>query len=192
MSLNGLPVVAAPVRPKTSEPGTQPGLPVLSERQAKYFVSDPRHDRSGRRRNGSRRGSGGLADAIYKTLRELGLGSGASGVVNPELSDQLRNDVGHLMQILFQAVQSHASTLTHGDASSFAAALASVTSQLSTDDSLQLALARVLQSLHRTQSGGRPGAAAPSPQDLLTALQRNLSVQTTAVHAKGNVVNSRA
>jgi hypothetical protein len=154
-------------------------------------VPDAGQDRNSRRRNGSRRGSGGLADAIFKSLRELGLGNSASAA-DPDAGEQLRNDVGLLMQALFQAVQSHASTLAHGDASSFAAALASVTAQLSSDDGLQLALGHVLQNLYRMQSGGRPGSKPPTPHDLLLALQRNLSVQVNAVHAKGNVVNSRA
>lgn len=193
MSLNGLPVVAPPARPKTAPSGTLASSPLLNERQGKYLSAETDSDKGGRRRNGSRRGSGGLADAMYKSLRELGFGTGSGTAVNDSVSIQRRIDMGYLMQTLFQAVQTHAPTLANGDASSFASALASVATHLSGDDSLRLALGRVLHDLHRAQPGGANRVEAiPTPHDLLVTLQRNLKTQTNVVHVKGNVVNSRA
>lgn len=195
MSLNGLPVVARPAQAKTAPSGPQPSIALLGEKHGKNLAFDLDREKGGRRRNGSRRGSGGLADAMYKSLRQLGLGAGisATSAANDAVNIQRRANMGHLMQALFQSVQAHSATLANGDASSFAAALACVTAQLSDDDSLRLALERVLLDLHKAQAGSaRRTAAIPTPHDLLIALQRNLSIQTTAVNAVGNVVNSRA
>jgi len=195
MSLNGLPVVARPVQAKTAPAGTPTSIPLSGEKHGKTLAYELDREKGGRRRNGGRRGGGGLADALYKSLRQLGLGAGisASLAANDSFNIQRRADMGHLMQTLFQSVQAHSPTLTNGHASSFAAALACVTAQLSEDDALRRALERVLLDLHNAQpSGAKRSATPPTPHALLIALQRNLSVQTTAVHAKGNVVNSRA
>ena len=166
---------------------------MLGEKHGKNLAYDNDRERGGRRRNGGRRGGGGLADALYKSLRQLGLGAGisAASAANDSLNIQRRADMGHLMQTLFQSVQAHSPALANGDASSFAAALACVTAQLAEDDSLRLAMERVLLDLHRAQPVAKRAAIPPNPHELLIALQRNLSVQTTAVHAKGNVVNAR-
>ena len=195
MSLNGLPVVARPAQARTAPAGTPISVPLSGQKHGKNFVNDSDRERGGQRRNGGRRGGGGLADAIYKSLRQLGLGAGisAASATNDDLNIQRGANMGHLMQTLFQSVQAHSPALANGHASSFAAGLACVTAQLAEDDSLGLALERVLLDLHKAQPGSaKTTAAPPKPLDLLIALQRNLSVQTKAVHAMGNVVNSRA
>ncbi len=195
MSLNGLPVVARPAQAKTPPAGTPISIPLSGQKHGKNLAYDSDREKGGRRRNGGRHGGGGLADAMYKSLRQLGLGAGisAASAANDGVAIQRRTNMGQLMQTLFQSVQAHSPTLANGNASSFAGALACVTAQLAEDDSLRLALERVLLDLHKAQPGSaKAKTAPPTPLDLMIALQRNLSVQTTAVHAMGNVVNSRA
>lgn len=194
MSLNGLPVVAQPSRAKTTAPAAQSGDPVQRDKQARSFLASLLGDSRGRRSSARRRGSGGFADAVYKTLRELGLGTGSTGAatsLDAGMDIRHRNAVGQLMQTLFQAVQAQSPTLAQGESSSFAAGLACVTTQLPSDEALQLALRRVLQELQDTQGPGA-GSAPATPQKLLLALQRNLNLQTKVVQAKGNVVDIRA
>lgn len=194
MSLNGLPGVAPPsrVEPTTTAPQNMPA---------------PRPDRTGEAVNttyrSAARGSGGLADAMALTFQQLGLTSSVADSSNsdtdgkPNSGDsQSRADLGRLMQAVFQAVQTHSPPLTGGESSSFAAALASLRSQMASGDtssSLQAALNRVLQDIQNTQPRPRSqGTPEPTVQDLLSTLQRNLEAQTNVVHTKGNVLNARA
>lgn len=190
MSLNGLPGIAPPGRaeptPTVTQTNANPSLRV--ERTADSYVAAPSKSAG--------RGNGGLADAMELTFQQLGLSAGttdAAGQADEAASTQRKTDLGRLMQALFQAVHAHSPPLTTGESSSFAAALASLTSQLSSGDSvssLEAALGRVLQDLQSSQSGS--AANLPTTQDLLNTLQRNLDQQTNVVHTKGNVLNERA
>jgi len=188
MSLNGLPGIAPPSRTDALPSATQSSPnTVRVERQADSYAAAAKS---------SSRGSGGLADAMELTFQQLGLSSGvseAASQADEAASSQRKTDLGRLMQALFQAVHAHSPPLTTGESSSFAAALASLTSQLASGDSvssLEAALGRVLQDLQSSQTGG--AASLPTTQDLLNTLQRNLDHQTNVVHTKGNVLNERA
>jgi len=189
MSLNGLPGIAPPSRTEGVPSATQASTnPVRIERQADAYTTSAKV--------GSSRGSGGLADAMELTFKQLGLSANtadAASQADEAASSQRKTDLGRLMQALFQAVHAHSPPLTTGESSSFAAALASLTSQLSSGDSvssLEAALGRVLQDLQSSQTGS--AASLPTTQDLLNTLQRNLDNQTNVVHTKGNVLNERA
>jgi len=188
MSLNGLPGIAPPSRTDAVPSATQASTtPVRIERQADSYAAAAKS---------TSRGSGGLADAMELTFQQLGLSAGtadATSQADEAASSQRKTDLGRLMQALFQAVHAHSPPLTTGESSSFAAALASLTSQLSSGDSvssLEAALGRVLQDLQSSQTGS--AASLPTAQDLLNTLQRNLDNQTNVVHTKGNVLNERA
>lgn len=189
MSLNGLPGIAPPGRaepsPTVAQAGTTPSRvdrPIDTSTAAAPAKSVSR-------------GSGGLADALELTFQQLGLsgGSAETSAQTDETASQRKTDLGRLMQALFQAVHAHSPPLTTGESSSFAAALASLTSQLSSGgsvSSLEAALGRVVQDLQSSQGGS--AATLPTTQDLLNTLQRNLDHQTNVVHTKGNVLNERA
>ena len=141
-------------------------------------------------------GVSGLAEAMQLSLKQLGLSVGSTAGTDSgvdKTGNQRKVDMGHLMQALFQAVQAHSPPLANGESSSFAAALASVTTQLSSGDSLQIALGRVLKELQASQTGATAKPSdGPTAHDLLTTLQRNLDAQGNTVNTKGNVLNSRA
>nr|WP_316639529.1 hypothetical protein [uncultured Roseateles sp.] len=173
---------------------TQTSAPAVRlERPTETYADTARS--AGRAGSGNGSGGGGLADAMERTFQQLGLSSGSDSASQAEdsASSQRKTDLGRLMQALFQAVHAHSPPLTTGESSSFAAALASLTSQMSSGDSvssLQAALGRVLQDLQSSQHGS--ANPLPSAQDLLNTLQRNLDQQTNVVQTKGNVLNERA